>query len=86
LSKKDKLSKEIDELLDEIRFFRNILFGILSGIIGVLFSYSQNVLKMNFIVEFLLWMGIVAIIVLVIIIYNLKKKKHNLHELIEKEI
>jgi len=86
LSKKDKLSKEIDELLDEIRFFRNVLFGILSGIIGVLFSYSQNVLKMNFIVEFLLWMGIVAIIVLVIIIYNLKKKKHNLHELIEKEI
>ncbi len=86
MSKKDKLSKEIDELLDEIRFFRNILFGILSGIIGVLFSYSQNVLKMNFIVEFLLWMGIVAIIVLVIIIYNLKKKKHNLHELIEKEI
>lgn len=86
MSKKDKLSKEIDELLDEIRFFRNVLFGILSGIIGVLFSYSQNVLKMNFIVEFLLWMGIVAIIVLVIIIYNLKKKKHNLHELIEKEI
>jgi len=85
LSKKDKLSKEIDELLDEIRFFRNILFGVVSGLIGIIFSYSQNAVKLNFIVKLLLGSGGVIVFILMYIIYVLKQKKHKLHNLIEKE-
>jgi len=42
MGKKERLQKELDLLLEKIRFWRYSLLAILSGIVGMLFVVSQN--------------------------------------------
>ena len=37
MGKKERLQKELDLLLEKIRFWRYVIFAIVSGVIGVLF-------------------------------------------------
>ena len=85
MSQKDVLSKEIDELLDEIKFWRNVLFAILSGLIGIVFTYSQDKIKLSSTLEVLISTGVISVFIILIVIYNKKNLKHKLHLKLLKE-
>jgi len=46
---KEKLQKELDLLLEKIRFWRYAIFAIVSGVVGVLFGLTQNEVKNRYI-------------------------------------
>jgi len=85
MSKKDVLSKEIDELLDEIKFWRNVLFAIISGLVGIVFTYSQNKIILSFNLEILILIGVFSIFIILFIIYKKRNIKYKLHLKLEKE-
>jgi len=62
LGNKEYLQKELDLLLEKLRFWRYVLFAIVSAIIGIIFSISQNKLNVNIIVFGLVLSGFLGII------------------------
>jgi len=85
MSKKDVLSKEIDELLDEIKFWRNVLFTIISALVGIVFTYSQDKIKLSLNLEILIITGVSSIFIILFIIYIKRKEKYSLHQELFKE-
>ena len=53
MGRKEELQTEATEILDDIKFFRNILLGVLSGLVGILFALSQKKLLLNNFIEIL---------------------------------
>ncbi|ACM92422.1 hypothetical protein NAMH_0995 [Nautilia profundicola AmH] len=62
MGNKEYLQKELDLLLEKLRFWRYVLFAIVSAIIGIIFSISQNKLNVNIIVFGLVLSGFLGII------------------------
>jgi len=60
---KERLQKELDLILEKIRFWRYVIFGIVSATIGMLFGASQNKFQLNTIVMIFLIFGLIGIIV-----------------------
>ena len=85
MGKKEKYQKELDFLLEKIRFWRYVVFAIFSGIIGVGFSITQKKILVN--VELLGFMisGIIGLILSVARIHFLTKKYFYYLNLLEKE-
>lgn len=42
MGKKEKIQKELDLLLEKIRFWRYVILAIISGTVGMLFAASQG--------------------------------------------
>ena len=62
MGNKEYLQKELDLLLEKLRFWRYVLFAIVSAIIGIIFSISQNKLNVNIIVFGLVLSGFLGMI------------------------
>jgi len=82
---KEKLQKELDLILEKMRFWRYIIVGIVSGTIGVIFSMSQNKIDFNFIVLFFLLLAVIGMIVSVKRIEFLTRDYYKLLDRLEKE-
>jgi len=63
LGAKEKLQKELDLILEKMRFWRYIIVGIVSGTIGVIFGMSQNKISFNFVVLLFLVLAVMGMIV-----------------------
>ena len=82
---KEKLQKELDLLLEKLRFWRYIIFGIVSGTLGIIVSASQNKLQMNLVIMTILVMGFIGIVTSIKRIDTLTKEYRQLLEFLGKE-
>jgi drug/metabolite transporter (DMT)-like permease len=82
---KEKIQKELDLLLEKIRFWRYVIFGIVSGVVGVLFGLTQNKIHITWGVIFLLGAGLAGIIVSIKRLSDLTKDYQQNLELLERE-
>ena len=85
MGKKEKLQKELDLLLEKIRFWRYVIFAIVSGVIGVLFGLTQQKVNLNWGVISLLTLGLLGLIISTIRLNELTKVYQSDLELLEKE-
>ena len=63
MGKKERLQKELDLLLEKIRFWRYALLAIVSGIVGMLFAVSQEKIMINFAISGFAIFGFIGIII-----------------------
>ncbi len=63
MGKKERLQKELDLLLEKIRFWRYALLAIISGIVGMLFAVSQDKVIVNFAISGFAIFGFISIII-----------------------
>jgi len=82
---KERLQKELDLLLEKIRFWRYVIFAIISGVIGIIFTASQNKLDMNYLITLLLMASVVGLYVSIRRIEFLTDEYHRLLNDLEKE-
>jgi len=82
---KEKLQKELDLLLEKLRFWRYVIFGIVSGTLGIIVSASQNKLQMNLVIMIILVIGFIGIIISIKRIDTLTKEYMKLLEVLGKE-
>jgi len=82
---KEKLQKELDLLLEKMRFWRYVIFGIVSGVVGMLFGLTQNKIHLNWGTIILLALGLIGIIISIIRLSTLTKDYQNNLEILEKE-
>jgi F0F1-type ATP synthase assembly protein I len=82
---KEKLQKELDLLLEKIRFWRYAIFGIVSGVIGVLFGITQNKIHINWGIITLLLLGFIGVIISIKRLSDLTREYQKDLELLEKE-
>jgi len=76
-----KILEEIKLLADKYRVLNNLLLALLSGLAGVVFAFSQNKLVLNFVLFFIIIIGLVSFIIISMRIFKIQKQRE---ELIEK--
>ena len=81
---KERLQKEL-VLLEKLKFWRYIVLGIVSGVVGVLFSLTQNKININYELVFLLLLALISSIIAVKRITSLTKEYNESLDLLEKE-
>jgi sulfite exporter TauE/SafE len=85
MGSKERLQKELDLLLEKIRFWRYVIFGIVSGTLGIIISASQNKLQMNLTIMIVLIIGFIGLIISIKRIESLTNDYNAKLELLEKE-
>ena len=85
MGKKEKLQKELDLLFEKIRFWRYVIFAIVSSVIGILFGLTQQKINLNWGIIILLALSFVGIVISIIRLNDLTKNYQNNLELLEKE-
>ena len=82
---KERLQKELDLLLEKIRFWRYVIFAVISAVVGIIFSASQHKLDMNFLITLLLISSVIILFVSIKRIEFLTKEYYQLLKELEKE-
>ncbi len=85
MGRKERLQKELDLLLEKIKFWRYVIFGIVSGVIGILFGLTQNKIYLNWGVIYLLIAGFIGVIISITRLNDLVKDYQIDLEDLEKE-
>jgi sulfite exporter TauE/SafE len=67
LGKKEYLQKELDLILEKLRFWRYVIFGIFSGVIGVLFSVTQKKIIIS------VWLLALFVMGFLLILFSVKR-------------
>ncbi len=80
MGKQEKIQKELDLLLEKLRFWRYVIFGIISGMIGIFASGKTNERYI-----FLLFIGVVMLFIAIKRIDVLSKYYQKLLDDLEKE-
>ncbi len=83
MGKKERLQKELDLLLEKMRFWRYSIFAIMSGVVGILYAYSQGKVTANITIYGFLIAALVSIIIAVKRLSSLDKEYRKLLELLE---
>jgi hypothetical protein len=79
----DKLNKQIDKLEGKIRFFRNALLTIISGLVWSIYAILENKVGTEILV--LSIVGAIVLIFIFIRVKSLEIKQDNLIDELEKE-
>jgi len=64
---KEKLQKELDLILEKLRFWRYVIFAMISAVIGVLFSLTQKKIIINF------WLFILFLASFLLLLFSVKR-------------
>ena len=81
MGKKESLQKEIDAILAKLKFWRNSILAVISGMVALIFSISQNKIDTtSVLIEILFISGVCVIIVLG---YYIKRDENKMAFLIE---
>jgi len=65
MGKKERLQKELDLLLEKIRFWRYTLLALISAIVGMLFSITQGKVVVNYAILIFMVAGFLAMLIAV---------------------
>jgi len=65
MGKKERLQKELDLLLEKMRFWRYSIFAIISGVVGILYANSQGKLITNIAIYGFLIAALIGLIIAV---------------------
>ncbi len=85
MGRKEKLQKELDFMLEKLRFWRYVILGIVSGALGILISLSQGKMHLNLAIILILVIGLIGILISVKRIDSITKEYRETLELLEKE-
>jgi len=85
MGNKEKLQKELDLLLEKLRFWRYVILGIVSGTIGIIISASQNKLQMNLTILIILILAFIGLVVSIKRIETITRIYSEKLKLLEKE-
>ena len=85
MGKKEKYQKELDFILEKLRFWRYIIFAIFSGVVGIGFSIAQHKIEINLFTFLFLLFGFIGILISVIRMNYLTKQYYFYLDLLEKE-
>ena len=85
MGSKERLQKELDLLLEKIKFWRYVIFAIISGVVGIIFTASQHKLDMNYLITLLLITSVVGLYVSIRTIEFLTDEYYKLLDILEKE-
>jgi hypothetical protein len=85
MGSKERLQKELDLLLEKIRFWRYVIFAIISGVVGIIFTASQHKLNMNYLITLLLIASVVGLYISIRRIEFLTDEYYKLLDILEKE-
>ncbi len=85
MGKKEKYQKELDFLLEKLRFWRYVVFALVSAMIGVGFSVTQKKVDINLMLLCFMGAGFIGLLLSVMRINFLTKKYFYYLELLEKE-
>jgi len=72
------IKEEIRKIADKVSFLRNIFIAIVSGLLGIVFAFSQDKIVVNSLVIALFVTGILLILVITFRINNLERKRDGL--------
>jgi len=75
---KEYLKEEIKKIADKISFLRNILLAVISGIVGIVFGFSQNKIVINSLSLGLFFVGIMTAVLISFRINYLERKREGL--------
>ena len=84
MGRKEKLQKELDLLLEKMRFWRYTLLAVISAIVGMAFSISQNKIEMSAAVTLFSFAGFVVSVIAVKRLSSIDKEYRELLEELEK--
>ena len=84
MGKKEKLQKELDLLLEKMRFWRYTLLAVISAIVGMAFSVSQGKIEIGSEVTFFSFAGFVVSVIAVKRLSSIDKEYRELLEELEK--
>jgi len=65
MGKKERLQKELDLLLEKMRFWRYSIFAIISGVVGILYANSQGKLITNIAIYGFLITALISLLIAV---------------------
>jgi len=85
MAKKEKYQKELDLVLEKIKFWRYVIILVISGVIGILFGLSQGKVISNFTLLIFVIMGFITVLFSVKRIESLIIDYQNKLDLLEKE-
>ena len=74
----DYIKEEINIISDKVKFLRNVLLAIISGVIGLIFGFSQNKITINFLIIGLFIVGILVIFLISFRINYLETEREKL--------
>ena len=72
------IKEEIKIIADKISFLRNILLAVMSGVVGIIFGFSQNKIIINSIIIGLFFVGLILIFIISVRINYLEKEREKL--------
>ena len=84
MGKKERLQKELDLLLEKMRFWRYTLLAVISAIVGMIFSISQGKIEMSTAVTLFSFAGFIVSLIAVKRLSSIDKDYRNLLEELEK--
>ena len=47
MGQKEKLQKKLDFILEKLRFWRNIIFAVISSVVGIVFAVNQGKIELT---------------------------------------
>ncbi len=74
MAKKERLLKELDLLLEKMRFLKNSFLLLISSIIGLAFGTSQGKISQNLFTYILSFLGILILVFIITRISNTQEK------------
>ena len=83
MSKSEALQKKIDKIADKVKFFRYILFALLSSNIGLVFGISQGKIIENLMANTVLISGTFILVIVGMLISKEEKQRDILIDKLE---
>ena len=81
MGQKEKLQKKLDFILEKLKFWRNIIFAVVSAIVGIIFTVNQGKIEATTTLIVLVFLGV---LVLAISLMRLSKLTKEFNMLVDK--
>ena len=74
MGQKEKLQKKLDFILEKLRFWRNIIFAIVSAIVATIFAVNQAKIEATITLIILVFLGVMVLAISLVRLSKLTKE------------